>query len=116
MVASVAVVTHIIGNVNTIELSYSESTVEGHPAISTGVYPLDEVAGGSMGVWEGKPGVFVGAPHADEVFVVLSGSATITAGEDAPVSAAQGDIVRLAKDVEVRWDIAETLRIFYIFP
>ncbi|MGE2832549.1 cupin domain-containing protein [Mycobacterium sp. SMC-4] len=109
--------TQILGNVSTVELSYSESAADGHPAIKTGVHALDEVAGGSMGLWEAKAGVFVGAPHADEVFVVLSGSVTLaTTDQGTPVSATQGDIVRLAKGVEVRWDIADTLRIFYVFP
>jgi uncharacterized cupin superfamily protein len=106
-----------LGNANTIELTYSEVAAEGFPAITTGVRPLDDGAGTAFGVWGAQPGVFIGAPHADEVFVVLSGAVTIsTAGKDESVAAVAGDVVRLSAGEEVRWDVAETLRILYVFP
>ena len=64
------------------------------------------------GVWEITPGVVTDV-EADEVFVVLSGRATIEF-EDAPsLEAGPGDVVVLPEGAVTRWTVHETLRKFY---
>ena len=76
-----------------------------------------EVCGGlEIGVWEMTPGVMTDV-EADEVFVVLSGSATIEfADGTATLRVGPGDVVRLAAGAETVWTVAETLRKVYLTP
>jgi uncharacterized cupin superfamily protein len=69
----------------------------------------------SIGVWEHTPGVSTDV-EADEVFVVLSGSATI-AFEDpalASIDVGAGSVVRLTAGMRTVWTVRETLRKVYI--
>jgi uncharacterized cupin superfamily protein len=53
--------------------------------------------------------------EADEVFVVLSGSATVEFGDGSPtISIGPGDVVRLAEGAETVWTVTETLRKVYL--
>jgi uncharacterized cupin superfamily protein len=66
------------------------------------------------GVWEMTPGVMSDV-ESDEVFVVLSGSATVEfddEGETLHIEA--GDVVRLAAGARTVWSVTETLRKVYL--
>jgi uncharacterized cupin superfamily protein len=53
--------------------------------------------------------------EADEVFVVLSGSATVEFGDDTPaLQLGAGDVARLAAGAETVWTVTETLRKVYL--
>lgn len=90
---------------------------EGNPPIRTGLHQLDSVSDVGFGVWEVAPGILDGVPEVDEVFVVLSGAATIaTEGEPEPIVVGPGDVVRLFTGQLVRWDVRETVRKVYVHP
>jgi uncharacterized cupin superfamily protein len=92
----------------------TDQSVTGSPA--TGAISLDEFGGLEVGVWEMTPGAMSDV-EADEVFVVLSGSATVefADGTDALYLGA-GDVVRLAAGTETVWTVTETLRKVYLTP
>jgi uncharacterized cupin superfamily protein len=71
-------------------------------------------AGGAVehGIWEITPGVVTDV-EADELFVVLSGRATI-AFEDGPtLDVGPGDVCRLHAGQRTVWTVHETLRKVY---
>ncbi|HET6507719.1 MAG TPA: cupin domain-containing protein [Baekduia sp.] len=64
------------------------------------------------GIWQLTPGTVTDV-EADELFVVLSGSATI-AFEDGPVlEVGPGDVVKLPEGARTVWTVHETLRKIY---
>ncbi|MGH3580103.1 MAG: cupin domain-containing protein [Mycobacterium sp.] len=90
----------------------ADQSVGGVP--TTGAIALDEFGGLEVGVWEMTPGVMTDV-EADEVFVVLAGSATVEFGDGAPMlHIARGDVVRLAAGAETVWTVTETLRKVYL--
>lgn len=103
--------TEYLANASTVTLDYVEKAWgEGNAPVVTGSKSLHEIAGAAVAVWEAKEGTIVGIPK-DEVFVVLSGSATITLASGAQtMDIGPGDVVRLIAGVEVRWDVHEVLR------
>jgi hypothetical protein len=89
-----------------------DQTVGGRPR--TGVHTLTEFGGLEVGVWEMTPGVMSDV-ESDEVFIVLSGSATVEFADDAPtLHIAAGDVVRLAAGAQTVWTVTETLRKVYL--
>jgi uncharacterized protein len=98
----------------TTEPVAAEQSVSGSP--STGAWSVGEFAGLEVGVWEMTPGVMSDI-EADEVFVVLSGSATVNFddGTDS-LTLGPGDIVRLAAGTGTVWTVTETLRKVYLTP
>ena len=74
--------------------------------------------GPEIGVWEMSPGAMQDV-EADEVFVVLSGAATVefvsVPGEQAPpaIELGPGSVVRLGAGMETIWTVRETLRKVY---
>jgi uncharacterized cupin superfamily protein len=83
---------------------------------STGLAVLGEFAGSEIGVWELTPGV-VHDVEADEVFVVLSGCATIDFEDGGnPIEVRAGDVVHLRDGQRTRWTVTETLRKVYVTP
>jgi uncharacterized cupin superfamily protein len=90
----------------------ADQLVHGTPTTATGV--LGEFGGLEVGVWEMRPGVMRDV-EADEVFVVLTGSATVEfADGSAPLRLGPGDVVRLAAGSETVWTVTETLRKVYL--
>lgn len=89
-----------------------DQTVDGHP--HTGVATLGSFGGREVGVWEMTPGVMRDV-EADEVFVVLSGAATVEFDDGTtPLTLAAGDVVRLAEGARTVWTVTETLRKVYL--
>lgn len=90
-----------------------DQVVAGTPA--TGWIALDDDAG--IGVWEMTPGAMRDV-EAEEVFVVLAGSATVEFEEPAlpPIELRAGSVVRLAEGMRTVWTVRETLRKVYLTP
>ncbi|WP_240658608.1 cupin domain-containing protein [Microbacterium sp. CPCC 204701] len=87
----------------------AEQTVAGAP--STGYVELTD----TIGVWEMSPGAMRDV-EADEVFVVLSGAATVSFDEPplAPIELQRGSVVRLTAGMQTVWTVRETLRKLYV--
>jgi uncharacterized cupin superfamily protein len=109
--------TTLLARANALELELADTDAgEGNPAIKTGILELDTVKDATFGVWEIVPGVLEGVPPVDEVFVVLSGDATLTTEGEEPLQLGPGSVVRLVVGQKTRWDVRETVRKVYIHP
>ncbi len=90
----------------------SEQSVRGEP--TTAADAVDELGGLEVGVWEMTPGV-MNDVEAEEVFVVLSGKATVEFGDGSDtLYLGPGDVVRLSAGAETVWTVTETLRKVYL--
>jgi len=89
----------------------SEEVVEGDP--TTGRAVLDEHDGLEVGIWEMTPGTATDT-EVDELFVVLSGRATVTGIAPDPVELVPGSVMRLTAGMQSTWTVHETLRKIYI--
>ncbi len=90
----------------------AEQSQRGQPTTAT--VGLDEFGGVEIGVWEMTPGAMSDI-EADEVFVVLSGTATVEFADAAPtLQLGPGDVVRLAAGSRTVWTVTETLRKVYL--
>lgn len=90
----------------------AEQSVRGGP--TTGATAIDSIDGLEVGVWEMTPGV-MNDVEVDEVFVVISGAATIEfATGAASLNVGPGDVVHLAAGAETVWTVTETLRKVYL--
>ena len=87
------------------------TVVSGTPA--AGSRALAAVAGVEVGVWEMTPGTATDV-EVDEVFVVLSGSATVTFADGEQVELVPGTVVRLRAGEQTTWVVRETLRKIYV--
>lgn len=85
--------------------------VEGAP--TAGARPLAAVAGAEIGVWEMTPGISTDV-EVDEVFVVLSGSASIAFEDGEEISIGPGSAVRLRAGDKTTWTVQQTLRKIYV--
>ena len=87
----------------------ADQVVDGTPA--TGYVELTE----TIGVWEHTPGTSTDV-EADEVFVVLSGSAIVSFDDPAlePLELRAGSVARLTAGMRTVWTVTETLRKVYI--
>ncbi|NRQ38450.1 cupin domain-containing protein [Nonomuraea sp. NN258] len=68
--------------------------------------------GDGRGIWEITPGVVTDV-EADEIFVVLSGRATIAVEGGATIEVGPGDVCLLAEGAKTTWTVHETLRKVY---
>ena len=75
---------------------------------------LSESADGRVvrGIWQITPGT-VTDTEADELFVVLSGRATIAFGDGTSLDVGPGDVALLSAGAKTTWTIHETLRKVY---
>ncbi len=90
----------------------ADQAVDGHPR--TAAATLGEFGGLEVGVWEMTPGVMRDV-ESDEIFVVLSGSATVEFDDGTTaLSLHPGDVVRLAAGAKTVWTVTETLRKVYL--
>lgn len=83
----------------------------------TGILELPDFAGMSMGIWEHTAGISTDT-EVDEVFIVISGEATIEFinDETPPLEVSAGDIVRLTAGAKTRWIVRDHLRKIYVTP
>ncbi|CAN5644098.1 cupin domain-containing protein [soil metagenome] len=92
----------------------ADQSVRGEP--TTAVASFGDFAGLDVGVWEMSPGVMTDV-EADEVFVVLSGSATVEFADGTDtLTLGPGDVVCLAAGAETVWTVTDTLRKVYLTP
>ena len=84
--------------------------VSGEPRTASLV--LHEGDGIERGIWEITPGVVTDV-EADELFVVLSGRATIEFQDGPTLEVGPGDVVVLPESAVTRWTVHETLRKVY---
>ena len=90
----------------------STTVLAGNPAMSSKTLWTSKRGTVQHGIWELTPGTVTDV-EADELFVVLSGSATI-AFEDGPtLDVGPGDVVRLPEGARTVWTVHETLRKVY---
>ena len=103
------VVTDAASVVLALEPLPAEQVLEGSP--QTGYVELTD----TIGVWEHTPGVSTDV-EADEVFVVLSGSATVSFDDPAlaPIELSTGSVARLTAGMRTVWTVRETLRKVYV--
>jgi uncharacterized cupin superfamily protein len=80
-----------------------------------GALELGVVGGVEVGVWEMTTGV-ARATEEDEIFVVLSGRATVRIEGGHTVDLKAGDVMRLASGSRTTWTVHEPLRKVYITP
>lgn len=89
-----------------------EKVLSGAPtasAIALGTY-----AGQEVGVWEHTPGTSTDV-EADELFIVLSGSATVHfVDEERTVHLSAGSVMQLFAGQRTEWTVTETLRKVYV--
>ncbi|OCB09110.1 cupin [Mycolicibacterium porcinum] len=115
-----------MNQLNTTEIVRLPELVLAHEPV-----PAEQVAGGqphtgsatvgefgeiTLGVWEMTAGAMRDI-EVDEVFVVLSGSATVDFTDGTPtLELRAGDTARLTKGAHTTWTVTETLRKVSITP
>ena len=87
----------------------ASQVVAGSP--TTGIHEIDE----TTGVWEMSPGAMTDV-EVDELFVVLSGDATVEFIDPAlpSIELGPGSVVRLEAGMRTVWTVRETLRKVYV--
>ncbi|TIC87584.1 DUF861 domain-containing protein [Nocardioides sp. GY 10113] len=98
------------GDLPTLPLD-PETVLSGTPA--AGSRALTEVGGAEIGVWEITAGTVTDV-EVDEVFVVLSGSASVTFEDGETIDLGPGVAVRLRAGDRTTWVVRETLRKIYV--
>lgn len=92
-----------------------DDVVSGDPA--QGIVELGPVGGAEAGIWELRGGV-VTDTEVDELFVVLSGGASIELlegpGAGTTVVVGPGDVMRLVAGTRTRWTVEDHIRKVYI--
>ncbi len=91
----------------------AEKVVAGHP--TTAVRELSPPTGATadIGVWEHTAGTSVDV-EADEVFVVLSGRATVAYDDGTRFDIGPGSVVGTPAGARSTWTVHETLRKIYV--
>jgi uncharacterized cupin superfamily protein len=82
-------------------------------APSAGATPLAELDMVEIGVWEMSAGT-ARDTEVDEVFVVISGRATVEVADGPRYEIGAGDIVRLSAGDQTIWTVHEVLRKVYV--
>jgi uncharacterized cupin superfamily protein len=94
-----------------VELDRSQ-VVAGEPRVSELVLFESQDGDVVSGIWEMTPGV-VTDTETDEVFVVLSGRATVDFEDGTVLQVGPGDVAVLSAGARTRWTVHETLRKVY---
>ncbi|PQZ94833.1 cupin [Arthrobacter sp. MYb227] len=94
----------------------AEQSVEGNP--STAAQELGEIFGVEFGLWEMSAGTMTDV-EAEELFVVLSGSATVQIHAENGFAAAElhlvpGTVCHLSEGMHTSWTLHEPLRKMYL--
>jgi len=85
--------------------------VSGDPQVRVlALHDADDLA---IGVWQHSPGVSTDV-EADEVFVVLSGRATVEVADGPTLEVGPGDVGLLPVGARTTWTVHETLRKIYV--
>ncbi|NLA65793.1 MAG: cupin domain-containing protein [Leucobacter sp.] len=79
-----------------------------------GALELGPIGGCETGIWELRDGAVIDT-EVDEVFVVISGSATIRLlDEGRSVDVKTGDVMRLTAGTKTRWIVKDHIRKVYV--
>lgn len=89
----------------------ADYVLTGNP--ESGVADLPSPPGLEVGIWEHSVGTSTDV-EVDEVFVVISGRATIAAEGMVPIEVGPGDVVTLAEGTATTWTVHEPLRKVYV--
>ena len=89
----------------------ASQVVSGNPQVST--YELLDSDALAVGIWQHTAGVSTDV-EVDEIFVVLSGRATIEVAGGPTLEVGPGDVGVLEAGAETTWTIHEDLRKIYI--
>ncbi|HVQ88227.1 MAG TPA: cupin domain-containing protein [Actinomycetes bacterium] len=89
----------------------SDQIVSGNPQVS--VHDILETKDLSVGIWQHTAGVSTDV-EVDEIFVVLSGRATIEVAGGPTLLVGPGDVGVLEAGAETTWTVHEDLRKIYI--
>ncbi|MFF9259471.1 cupin domain-containing protein [Streptomyces longwoodensis] len=89
-----------------------EQIVSGNPTVTGKVLWGSEDSGQLGGIWQITPGV-VTDTEADEMFVVVSGSATVDVQDGPTLHLEPGDLAVLREGDRTTWTVHETLRKVY---
>jgi uncharacterized cupin superfamily protein len=87
-----------------------DSVLDGDPQTASLVLHADEKV--ERGIWEITPGTYTDV-EADEIFVVLSGRATVKIEGEEALEIGPGDVGVFDKGAETTWVVHETLRKVY---
>lgn len=92
-----------------------EQITTGKP--EAGFVELGSFSGIDLGVWEHTSGVSTDI-ETDEIFIVLSGKATIDFldSETQSITIQPGSFVQLSAGMRTQWNVEETLRKVYLVP
>jgi uncharacterized cupin superfamily protein len=99
-----------------MQLDYEDlpvsKAVSGTPRVGTAV--LGHMGDNTIGVWEMSPSVSTDT-EADEFFIVLTGSGTVSFADGSPDMHLQaGSVGHLKEGTQTTWTITHTLRKIYI--
>ena len=83
--------------------------------LATGVASLAQTAAMEVGVWEHPVGRSTDV-EADEIFVVLSGRATVQFADGTELDLGPGTVGILEAGAETTWVVTETLRKVWVIP
>lgn len=90
----------------------ADQRVDGEPR--TGSFAFGTFAGLEVGVWEMTTGSMRDI-EADELFVVLAGSARVDFADGSPpLELSAGDVVRLGAGAHTEWTVHQPLRKVYL--
>ncbi|MFH8804279.1 cupin domain-containing protein [Streptomyces sp. NPDC017936] len=89
-----------------------EQIVSGTPTVTGKVLWGSQESGQLGGIWQMTPGV-VTDTEADEMFVVVSGSATVQVQDGPTLRLGPGDMAVLREGDRTTWTVHETLRKVY---
>lgn len=90
-----------------------DTVVSGAPTAGSRV--IQTLGGVEVGVWEMTTGTARDV-EADEVFVVLAGSATIEFDDGREVSVGPGDVMTLVQGQRTVWRVTDPIRKVYVTP
>ena len=89
------------------------TALDDDPGGTTRWVALDTTPMGEVGIWEIDPGT-VHDVEVDEVFVVLTGRATVRVDGEPDATVGPGDVVRLRAGTATTWVVTERLRKVYL--
>lgn len=105
-------VVHARSAIVPLEAVPANEVVQGMPR--QGTFELGPVGGCDVGIWELRSGSVVDT-EIDEVFVVISGGATIKLlDEDRAVDVKAGDVMRLTAGTRTEWIVPDHIRKIYL--
>lgn len=86
---------------------------DGSLGLETSHERLAQIAGAEVGLWDASPG-FMDEVEADEVFLILAGTGTLSFEDHSSIELRPGVLVRLRAGDRTRWTIGSRIRQLYL--